>query len=388
MNDQSIEFVYFSPSRSDLDLNISKYCAVKYIAVALIVLFSGCNSSVPNAAFQESAPNDSSTSKERSQRQQHQNLPKEAPGMDQDVLLVLNVVELPNKRVSLNGKTNLPTGTKLSLVVSEKLENGFLGQSSSVVLPDGSFRTVHFGPKGGLKDGWYSASVTMPVAAVQPEAVKKVIGEKGEWLKGRLVTKGVLGATVSQQEDFSIGAMPDAAQAKRKQQIEAKISSVKLQLCQFLEQLLDFKDEPQFKKYGFAAAGPYNEWYKEVEALRDALTTESGVGPTLLRATPAYLLLLGNDYIKGETDYTTEMLPHIKETIEFEEYLNTKNGKSLETPIFRTWLDSTGRHKTVAALVALKGEKVVLLKKDGSTITVPLEKLDPLDIEFVKKQLQ
>jgi len=171
--------------------------------------------------------------------------------LSDDVTLTVNVTKLSDGRVRLNGKTNLPPGTKLMLSVQEKTESGFHGQSSCFISGRGEFSSEAFGPKSGLKDGRYVAGALMPIPAVQSSSVKEIIGKKGEHLTGSLVKKGRFGITVSQQAEFTIGTMPDAAQAERKKQADAATVELKKQLCIHLEQLLSFKDDPKFKHFGF-----------------------------------------------------------------------------------------------------------------------------------------
>lgn len=91
-----------------------------------------------------------------------------------DTILTLNVTKQSDNLVRLSGKTNLPPGTKLMLSVSEKMENGFFGQSSCLVSRDGTFQSEAFGPDGGLNDGRYLAEVTMPVPSVQTAQIKRI----------------------------------------------------------------------------------------------------------------------------------------------------------------------------------------------------------------------
>jgi len=57
---------------------------------------------------------------------------------------------------------------------------------------------------------------------------------------------------------------------------------------------------------------------------------------------------------------------------------------------FRTWTDSTGKHKTVAILQSVKEGNVVLLKASGQYVTVPIDRLsseDQLWITNARKNL-
>jgi hypothetical protein len=53
----------------------------------------------------------------------------------------------------------------------------------------------------------------MPIPRVQPDSVKKLIGDNGEKLSGPLVESGSLGVTVSAEKEFTIGG-PQAAQSQ------------------------------------------------------------------------------------------------------------------------------------------------------------------------------
>ena len=53
-------------------------------------------------------------------------------------------------------------------------------------------------------------------------------------------------------------------------------------------------------------------------------------------------------------------------------------------PRIRAWTDRSGEHQTEASLVDSQDGKVTLKKKDGTTITVPLDSLSDADQEYVK----
>lgn len=315
--------------------------------------------------------------------------------LDDDLTLTLSVDKQPGNRVQLNGKTNLPPGTKLMLSVKEQIENGFLGQSSCFVAVDGTFEAGTFGPKGGLMDGLYVADVTMPYPSVQPADVKRVIGANGENLKGPLLKKNAFGVTASYKTEFSIGENADAAQAARKNDTEVATAALKRDVCVLLQQLLKFKDEPKFKKSGFGTGGPYNQWLKSVEKLRDSTPTGQHPIPWDVRTAPGELLMLGMGYMrKGETDDTRKTLTELKEIIDFAEYLAPKTKtaektipktKSEPKPELRIWREVTGKFSVEATLVEKTSTDVVLRKKDGKIVTVPLTKLSPEDVDFVSR---
>lgn len=53
---------------------------------------------------------------------------------------------------------------------------------------------------------------------------------------------------------------------------------------------------------------------------------------------------------------------------------------------FREWTDSSGKHRTEAALLGFDDEQVRLKKKDGSIITVAIKKLNASDRQYVRSQ--
>jgi len=123
--------------------------------------------------------------------------------MTKDINVELSVKEnVAAGKVSLTGTTNLPDGTGLMITVSN--ENGFRAQSSAVVISN-EFMTEEFSYNGqALESGAYNVDVTMPIASVQPDAVKKIIGENSENLKGDLVKEGDLGKTVNYSKSIIV----------------------------------------------------------------------------------------------------------------------------------------------------------------------------------------
>ncbi len=59
---------------------------------------------------------------------------------------------------------------------------------------------------------------------------------------------------------------------------------------------------------------------------------------------------------------------------------------AIEKAKWRTWTDTTGEHKIEAKFGGLAAGKVKLIKRDGSTIQVPLEKLSDDDQEWIDKR--
>ena len=104
--------------------------------------------------------------------------------------------------------------------------------------------------------------------------------------------------------------------------------------------------------------------------------------------------MLGMEYMQnGETDYTRQMLPELRKTIGFAEYLALKSKPAPRTEHetkaetgFRMWRDLTGKFSVEATLVEKTESNVVLQKKDGTTINVPITKLSAADVEYLNRR--
>lgn len=53
---------------------------------------------------------------------------------------------------------------------------------------------------------------------------------------------------------------------------------------------------------------------------------------------------------------------------------------------YRTWTDSTGRHKLQAKFDSVKDGKVILIRENGSKVKIALEKLSKADQDYVAER--
>lgn len=136
-----------------------------------------------------------------------------ADGLGQERVVSLSVQPeiQTNKRVIVGGKTNLPPDTSLIISLEDAVTGESCGQTKTRVLSNGTYKSELLGPLSGLKDGQYVAGVITPIARVQPEAVRQVIGDNAQNLKGPLVEKGTFGITVNAEKKFSVGGEDAAA---------------------------------------------------------------------------------------------------------------------------------------------------------------------------------
>jgi hypothetical protein len=90
------------------------------------------------------------------------------------------------------GKTNLPDSMELMVTLIRR-DNSYIAQRK-VVVSTGRFRAGPFSQKGApLEPGGYQIEVSSPIASLQPQSVRAVIGEDGEKQDGPLTKKSILG---------------------------------------------------------------------------------------------------------------------------------------------------------------------------------------------------
>jgi len=115
-----------------------------------------------------------------------------------DVVLDWKAVPQSTGEVVIEGTTTLPDHT--SLMISLEQRAGTYSAQAKVAVLNGRFTSGKFangrGQVRGLPKGTYNVRVTMPIAAVQPASVQKVIGARGELLSGPLVKVGAFGISV------------------------------------------------------------------------------------------------------------------------------------------------------------------------------------------------
>jgi hypothetical protein len=106
-------------------------------------------------------------------------------------------------RPIITGQTNLPNGTIIMITVRGE-SNSFVGQDK-VYVTNGTFKSTQFTlPESPFDIDKYSVEALMPYANVQPESVRRVIGNTGEWLRGKYVMRDSSGTLVQAMTNFEI----------------------------------------------------------------------------------------------------------------------------------------------------------------------------------------
>lgn len=126
-----------------------------------------------------------------------------------EVSVVIDVRLRSDRRLLVEGSTNLPESTRLQVLVEREL-SGVRWQARTAVEAGGGFAAGPFGPGSGLPDGGYRITVNMPPTSVQPPAVRARLGEEGQHLRGPLVqaSRHGLGQVIGASQRFLVGSEP------------------------------------------------------------------------------------------------------------------------------------------------------------------------------------
>jgi hypothetical protein len=166
-----------------------------FLLVALVVLACKVSDNRTISQNSNASPQPASTASPQVQIQP----------LDKGVVLTFRIETNGTRRPTIVGETNLPDGTDLMISIDSGTTR--YNASSKALVQGGHFQSETFSKDSSdLEAGQYTAEVLMPVALVQSQSVRAVIGDKGENLKGSLVEQGNLGVTVSRKQPFQLKA--------------------------------------------------------------------------------------------------------------------------------------------------------------------------------------
>ena len=322
---------------------------------------------------------------------------------DRVVSLSVQLEFQTNKRIIINGKTNLPPDTSLMIGLEDAVTGESRGQTKTKVLSNCTFKSEALGPLSGLKDGRYVASVTMPIARVQSDAVRRVIGNNGQNLKGPLVEKGTFGITVNAEKRFSVGGKNAATtQTERLKDDLDRYMELSKQIKELYAQLEKVKkkglldDENNFanlREWGIFARkfrSDHAALQKRVDEI-DSLQARVFLGVMLGDVGSMF----HDTAFKKDNEYRQTKSIYVDNLKELEAFIrerkmkiskNDRDSSPVRTTEFREWTDATGKYRVVARLISVADNAVQLEKKDGTKINIPLEKLSEKDQVHVRMQ--
>ncbi|WP_336274206.1 hypothetical protein [Vreelandella indica] len=113
-----------------------------------------------------------------------------------------------DRRLMVEGKSNLPDGTQVRIVVEREISR--VRWQARTQIENGQFAAGPFGSGSGLPDGGYDVRVEVSEGSVQPVAVQARIGHEGQHLAGELVSQSRhgLGQVATYSQRFLVGSEP------------------------------------------------------------------------------------------------------------------------------------------------------------------------------------
>jgi hypothetical protein len=115
------------------------------------------------------------------------------------------------------GSTNLPAGTKLLIQLRLKDNGGeYRAFSDAFVGDTGKFRSERFAnSRFGLKPATYTISVTLGHLSFQPSAVREVLGQSGNHMRGPLIVGQPFRTELRYMTDVKVAKSASAIQAEK-----------------------------------------------------------------------------------------------------------------------------------------------------------------------------
>lgn len=102
-----------------------------------------------------------------------------------DVIINAQTRAIDNKHIEISGTTNLPEQTELNITVEDS--KGQWRSQAKAFVTDGKFSVLSLEIAYGLTPDKYKIDITQIVPPLQKASVKKLIGDHGEYLTGKLV---------------------------------------------------------------------------------------------------------------------------------------------------------------------------------------------------------
>ncbi|OAZ99772.1 hypothetical protein [Halomonas sp. G11] len=179
------------------------------IMLSTMTLLVGCGDGDGQAADEQARETAEAAAQEEAASREAQAQSEPAEDVEPlDVRILVSASIGSDRRLQVEGETNLPDGAQVQVIVERELSR--VRWRERVDVEQGQFVAGPFGPGSGLPDGGYSVRVELSEAAVQPRAVQQRIGEKGEYLTGELVTQSRhgLGQIATYTTRFMVGNQP------------------------------------------------------------------------------------------------------------------------------------------------------------------------------------
>lgn len=214
-------------------------------------------------------------------------------------------------RLLVSSKTNLPDNTNLLLTLSDNETNTILGQTKNIV-KNKEIVFDQIKPNNiGIENGKYKVSISMGLPNSQPKEVVNKIGINGKKLYGQYVIEYDDNKSFKYETIIEIYDSP----VQPIEEIKTNIDDLATTYQNLYEELMSFKNDPQFHNVGFGSSKPtpYKNWLEKVEIAANSYT---GIQQAKNRLFFSELRQLGMEYMRSkgsETEYTKEKNEELKE---------------------------------------------------------------------------
>ncbi|MDR5901048.1 hypothetical protein [Halomonas icarae] len=183
----------------------------KAVPLVLAIMLAGCGGEETSSPESTEAADDRTTADEVSSASESrepastEEAPK-VPPFDEPVTFELSSRLESDRRLTVEGETNLPQATRLQVIVERELSG--VRWRGRVSVAEGGFVAGPFGPGSGLPDGGYRVTVDVQEGSVQPRSVRERLGEENEHLSGPLVhqSRHGLGQVARYSQRFLVGS--------------------------------------------------------------------------------------------------------------------------------------------------------------------------------------
>lgn len=175
--------------------------AASLLLIAFVVLACKVPHNKSNLQSNNSSPQPISTATHEPKEE----MKSDVQPLEKGVVLTFKVETSGKRKPKIVGETNLPDGTELGVSIDSSAVQ--YNSCSTVFVRNERFESETFSnDQNDLEAGQYTAGVSMPMAQLQTPAVRAVIGQDGENLKGSPVEKGFTGVSVSTEQSFQLKA--------------------------------------------------------------------------------------------------------------------------------------------------------------------------------------
>ncbi|MGM0912791.1 MAG: hypothetical protein ACQEXC_06110 [Pseudomonadota bacterium] len=170
----------------------------------LMVMLAGCSGGEEQAASEPAETSSAAETLEPAAAPEPE--APEVPPFDQPVAIEITSRLGSDRRLTVEGETNLPEATRLQVIVERELSG--VRWRERVSVEAGGFEAGPLGPGSGLADGGYRVTVDVQEGSVQPRSVRDRLGEENEQLSGPLVqqSRHGLGQVASYSQRFLVGS--------------------------------------------------------------------------------------------------------------------------------------------------------------------------------------